>query len=378
MRIAFVSNVVFPYVAGGAEKRIHEIGTRLADEGHDITIYGRHFWDGPKEIIHEGITLRAVSPERDLYTDDDGRRSITEALEFAKDVAVPLWHHLDEHDVVVVSVFPYFPVLSAALSTLGAETPIVTTWHEVWQQYWEDYLGYLAPFGKLVERLTAHTPQYPIAVSEVTANRLATIGPQQSRIQTIPNGIDYGEIQATPPATDGFDVLFAGRLIEHKRVDILLEAFDLAAAAETTLGIVGDGPQREALEAQAKDLDSADQITFAGFLDEYEDVIAQMRAASVFASPSTREGFGITTLEAMAAGCTVIGADHPDSAVGDVIGNAGFLATPTVTDVAAVLQQALDGKQPPTNPQTRAKDFDWDQVAEEALAAYQAAVDGTW
>jgi len=81
MRIAFVSNVVYPFVTGGAEKRIHEIGTRLADRGHDVTVYGRHFWDGPDEITHSGMTLQAVAPAADLYNDD--RRSIAEAIDFA-------------------------------------------------------------------------------------------------------------------------------------------------------------------------------------------------------------------------------------------------------------------------------------------------------
>jgi len=378
MDICFVSNVVFPFVKGGAEKRIHEIGTRLAADGHDVTVYGRHFWDGPKETTYKGMTLRAVSPERELYTGEDGQRSITEALEFAKDVCVPLRRHLDEHDVVVASVFPYFPVLAAELSALGSSTPIVTTWHEVWQSYWEDYLGYLAPFGKIVERVTANVSQYPIAVSGVTADRLATIGPDRSRIQTVPNGIDYAAIRETTLAEDGFDVLFVGRLIEDKRVDVLLEAFDRVAPAGATIGVVGDGPQRDALEAQARSLDSATQITFLGFLEEYEDVIAQMRAASIFASPSTREGFGITAVEAMAAGCTVIGADHPDSAVDEVIGDAGFLAKPTVTDVAAVLERALEGEEPSMDPRTRAEAFDWGRVAAEALDVYRAAIDNTW
>jgi glycosyltransferase involved in cell wall biosynthesis len=129
---------------------------------------------------------------------------------------------------------------------------------------------------------------------------------------------------------------------------------------------------------QAQALDSSHQITFLGFLDEYEEVLEQMRAASVFVSPSTREGFGITAVEAMAAGCTVIGADHPDSAVDEVVDNAGFLANPTAADVAPVLERALRGKQPSTEPQTRAKEFDWDRVAESALEAYTAAVTRDW
>jgi hypothetical protein len=57
MRIAFISNVVYPFVTGGVEKRIHEIGTRLSNKGHDATVYVRHFWDGPKETTRDGMTL---------------------------------------------------------------------------------------------------------------------------------------------------------------------------------------------------------------------------------------------------------------------------------------------------------------------------------
>jgi len=102
-----------------------------------------------------------------------------------------------------------------------------------------------------------------------------------------------------------------------------------------------------------------------------------MRAADVFASPSTREGFGITYAEAMAAGCTVIGADHPDSAADEVIGDAGYLVEPTVDALSGTLQRVLDGERPPENPVERANRYDWDRVADQAEAAFQAAIDGT-
>lgn len=378
MNICFVSNVCYPFITGGAEKRIYEIGTRLADQGHDITLYARHYWDGPKVMEFEGMTLRAVSPERELYTGDDGERSITEALEFAKDVIHPLRNNLNEHDIVVASVFPYFPVLAAKLATLGTGTPLITTWHEVWINYWNDYLGYLALFGKTVEHLTARCPQYPIAVSEMTDEKLTRIGPSEDQIRVVPNGIDYNKIREAVPAENGFDVLFAGRLIEDKRVDLLLEAFDRVSTENTTLGIIGDGPMSEELETQAAGLASSDRITFLGFLEEYKEVLAQMRAADIFTAPSTREGFGLAYAEAMAAGCTVIAADHPESAAGEVIDDAGFLAEPTVSAIAAVLDSVLDGDQPPMDPVERAQRFDWDQVAEDAIEAYTAAATGEW
>lgn len=382
MNIAFVSNVIYPYVTGGAEKRIHEIGTRLADNGHDITIYGRHYWDGPEKITQEGMTLHAVSPSRELYTDDEGRRSIREALEFTKDLMIPLYRNTNDHDVIVASVFPYFPIFAAKFSTYLTDVPLVTTWHEVWKDYWNDYLGYLAPFGKTIELLTAQFPQYPIAVSGITANRLADIGPPRDKIEVVPNGIDIQQIQAAslpeqsyrPDNNPGFNILFAGRLIADKRVDRLLEAFDqVADSHDVTLGVIGDGPEATRLRKKAANLTHTSQVTFLGFLDQYEDVLGYMRAADIFASPSTREGFGITYAEAMAAGCTVIGAKHPESAASEVVQDGGFLVKPTVNNIADALDAALSGQRPPTAPETIVQQFTWDRVASKALETYRNA-----
>jgi len=80
----------------------------------------------------------------------------------------------------------------------------------------------------------------------------------------------------------------------------------------------------------------------------------------------------------MTAGCTVIGADHPDSAADEVIGDAGFLVQPTVDDLADTLRAILDGQSPPTDPVERARQYDWDAVADQAEDAYQAAISESW
>ncbi|GAB6860732.1 glycosyltransferase family 4 protein [Haloplanus litoreus] len=381
MDLGFVSNVVYPFVEGGAQKRVHEIGTRLAADGHDVTVYARHFWDGPPETTHEGMTLRAVAAETDLYTGD--RRSITEAIDFGARLVRPLraGSARHDHDLLVVSVFPYFPVLAATLASLGTETPVVTTWHEVWCEHWEDYLGRLALGGKLVERVTARVPQYPIAVSEGTADGLARIGPPRSEIAVVPNGIDVARIRRAtlPEGATGYDVLFVGRLTRNKNVALLLDAFDgVAAEHDVTLGIVGDGPERERLRRRASRLSHAERVDFLGFLDDYDDVLGHMAAATAFVSPSTREGFGITFAEAMAADCAVVAADHPDSAADEAIGEAGFLVDPTVDALSETLDAVLRGARPPGDPTERAERYDWDTVASQATSAYRRAITGQW
>ncbi|QLH81258.1 glycosyltransferase family 4 protein [Halosimplex pelagicum] len=370
MRVAFVSNVVYPFVTGGAEKRIYEIGRRLSARGHDVTVYGRHYWDGPAEMEYEGMTLRAVAPDRDLYTAD--RRSITEAVDFAARATPTLVRRAGDHDVLVASVFPFFPVLSARLAASLGSTPLVTTWHEVWREYWREYLGSPGLAGMAVERTVANIPQRPVAVSDVTADRLAGLGVDRDRITVVPNGVDIDRIRSIPPATDGYDIVFAGRLVPEKRVDRLIRAF-ATADVEATLGIIGDGPERDRLEQLAVDSGVAGDVDFLGFLPESDDVLAQFRSADIFATASTREGFGITTLEALAADCTVVATDHPRSAAAEVVGDAGFLVAPSASALAAGLETACSGERPSLNPRERAAAFDWDRVTDDAEQVYEAA-----
>ena len=94
----------------------------------------------------------------------------------------------------------------------------------------------------------------------------------------------------------------------------------------------------------------------------------------MFVSPSTREGFGITCAEAMAADCTVIAADHPESAASEVLDDAGMLVQPERTALVETLRQALAGERPAMDPQKRAATYDWDSVATKAEATYKKAV----
>jgi rhamnosyl/mannosyltransferase len=102
-------------------------------------------------------------------------------------------------------------------------------------------------------------------------------------------------------------VLFVGRLVPYKGVDVLLEA--LAGLNACGL-IVGDGPLRAALEARARELDIAGRVRFLGSVAD-DELAAVYRACDVFVLPSVtrQEAFGVVQLEAMAAGKPVVSTD---------------------------------------------------------------------
>ena len=373
MDIAYVSSQVYPFCKGGTEKRVYEIGRRLAADGHEVTVYGRHWWDGPRVIEYEGMELHGVSPGYDQFGAE--RRSIAKALRFSANLAKPLYDRLASHDIVVACVSEHFPVWVSSLDSHLDSTPLVTTWHEVWDfEYWREYLGVLGPVGWLVQFVTAKLPQKPIAVSPLTAGKLARFRSAES-IEVVPNGVDAEAIRSIPPAEEGFDVLFVGRLIPEKNVATLLEAFDeLADTHDVTLGIIGDGAESGALREQAASMTHAEDVTFLGFVEDDGDVHAHMKAARVFVLPSIREGFGITILEAMAAGCTVVTVSHPNSAASDIVGEYGFVVDAFPSSIADAITRAVEGETPDRDPMERVREFEWMQVARRAERVYRSAV----
>lgn len=372
MDVAYISPVVYPFVKGGVEKRIYEIGLRLAERGHNVTVYSRHWWNGPPKMEYERITLKKIGPAREIYAEGD-RRSVTSAIEFA--VRVLLTVSRQNHDILVTPVAPYFHVASTRIASTLQQTPLVVTWHEVWNNYWLRYMGQPGRIGKLIERIIPWLSHHAVTPSKMTADRLSQISRSKKEINVIPNGIDVDKIQNVSAAADSFTVLFAGRLIDDKNVDMVLDAFN-RVGSNATLGIIGDGPMRSTLEAKTERLDCKSQVTFLGFLDSYKDVLAYMKGASVFVSPSFREGFGITLLEAMAADCTVITVDHMHNAGKEIVGEAGFVTDPSLDSITQALDKALSGDRPSKNPVSTAKHYDWEIITTKTENLYFDIVEG--
>jgi rhamnosyl/mannosyltransferase len=196
----------------------------------------------------------------------------------------------------------------------------------------------------------------------VASPALAASAPQlrewQSKCVVIPYGADAGRQPPSESIAKRADairkqhdlplVLFVGRMVPYKGLDVLLEAMRGVAA---TAVLVGEGPQRAALQRRAQALGVADRITFAGEVSA-DELEALYRACDMFVLPSVtrQEAFGVVQIEAMAYGKPVISTDL-GTGVGWVNqhGETGLIVPPRDADALRdAIQQLL------ANPALRA------------------------
>jgi 1,2-diacylglycerol 3-alpha-glucosyltransferase len=176
-------------------------------------------------------------------------------------------------------------------------------------------------------------------------------------------------------------LVFVGRLAREKNAGLLVAAL-AALPSDTWLLLVGDGPDRPLLEAQARDRGVAGRTILAGTQPPVV-VAGALAAADVFVFPSTTETLGLAMLEAMAAGCPVVAVQAPASS--DVLrdGETGRLVPGDPAAFAGAVRELLG--QPDRRKtmgeaaRAAAADYDHAPVAERLLAVYQdlIAVRGT-
>jgi glycogen(starch) synthase len=145
------------------------------------------------------------------------------------------------------------------------------------------------------------------AVGQAVRAPLVEAFPQHAdRIGLIANPVSFDVVRPVP--VDRLRRwLFVGGLIERKGVDVLVEAFALCRAEDPslTLTLVGSGERAAALRARTAELGIADAVTFTGAVTP-ERAVALMREHDLLVHPSRMETFGVTVVEAIAAGMPVL------------------------------------------------------------------------
>lgn len=366
--------------------RIYELGKRLSARGHEVHIFGVKWWEGENTFEYEGMILHGVCKARNLYV--NGRRSISEAIIFAMKLFPAL--RKENFDLIDVSVFPYFSCFTVKVVSVFKKVPSVFTWHEVWDDYWYEYLGRAGIFGLLVEKAVSKLSRNNVAVSKWTKGRLEGLGVPEERITVISNGIDLNKISGIEPNWEknpmgleckAYDLIFAGRLIKEKNVDLLIKAVAFLKADFPYLRccIVGDGPEKLALVELAKKTGVYENIEFAGF-QEYGTLIGKIKASKMLVLPSSREGFGMVVIEAFACGIPVVTVRAKYNAAQGLVENGvdGFVVELDEREIAKAVIKIIGNtsrsKKASEAALRKADNYDWEEIVKNIQLMFEACI----
>jgi glycosyltransferase involved in cell wall biosynthesis len=202
---------------------------------------------------------------------------------------------------------------------------------------------YLAVSGAIAEELVERLG-WPAAKIEVSYN---AVDPERAAVAAPP-----GLREQLGGSATGTLVLTPARLDAQKGHRVLLEA--ATEVPDACFLLAGEGPEREGLEARARELGVEDRVRFLG---RREDVPQLLAAADLFALPSLYEGSSLAVLEAMAAGTPVVSSaiGGTDELIED--GRSGLLVPPGDAEaLAAALRRALDDRELREALATRARE----------------------
>ena len=165
MKIAFIYDALYPYIKGGAQKRLYDIGKRLSKKGHQVHLYGMKSWEGNKVIKRQGMYYHGICKPKYLYK-KNGKRSIEEAIYFGLNCLKLI---KEDFDIIDCGNFPYFSLFACKLISVIKRKQLYSTWHEVWgKNYWNEYIGWKGYLGYIFS--SSNTIPETIRVSIRTIN----------------------------------------------------------------------------------------------------------------------------------------------------------------------------------------------------------------
>lgn len=233
--------------------------------------------------------------------------------------------------------------------------------------YWQNRLAYrLAPWfyprADRVVSLTAGVRDELIRQCRVAPDRAVNLGTNAVLTQLRLTSL------AAPEARLPGEIVAVGRLSPEKDFASLIAAFAvLRDERPVHLTILGEGPERPALERLVRVLDLEDSVSMPGFVDE---PAAFLTRAALFVSASRHEGFGNAIVEALACGTPVVATDVPHGPREILIdGQCGRLVPPgNLHALIAGMRMALDAKPDRTAMRRRAADFTTERAVSRFLA----------
>jgi glycosyltransferase involved in cell wall biosynthesis len=374
MRIAFIGQKGIPARSGGVEKHVENIAVRQAALGHEVFVYVRkHYMREYSDKTHRGVHLISTPSIRTKHLDAISHTffSTVHALFSGYDVI-----HYQSIGPALLSFIP---------KAFLRKTRVIATFHcqDYFHKKWSWFAKMVLHIG---EYIACTVPHKTIVVSEELRKYVMQAYGREATV--IANGASVVDEVASDMLKglglrkDHY-ILSVGRLVRHKGVHYLIEAFLRLKKEQPKLlhgkklVIVGTHAETRDYETFLKSLaGKSKSIVFLGERTG-EELHQVFGGAACFVQPSESEGMSIALLEAMSYGLPIVASDIEANT--EVLGDTGMLFdNKNVDALHARLSEMLADK-------TRAKSlgkaakcratalYDWGDIAKETLQAYRLA-----
>lgn len=381
MHIAHFTNFYLP-VINGVVRSVESFRAALTRQGHNVFVFAQSDGDYEDE-----------SPFIFRYP------SLTLPLQVEVPAVIPVSPFVDQllPSLKLDVIHTHHPALLGQAAANKADEyslPLVFTFHTQYREYTHYFpLPQEAIQDFLKDTVTnwlkdfMRKCQHIVIPSESMREILTRDYGLQDRYTVIPTGLDLepyqsadgDELRARERWQDDKVLISVGRLAQEKNWETLLKAAGKVYKNHSDLRVVliGDGPDKEALQELVAEIGIAERVTFTGNLP-FEEIAAHLKAADLFAFASITETQGLVTMEAMAAGLPVVAVDA--SGTRDIVddGKQGYLVPNDVDALATSINQMFEspGKMRRFSFKAlkKAKAFDVDRLTKKLFSVYEQAI----
>ncbi|WP_054815404.1 glycosyltransferase family 4 protein [Nocardia arizonensis] len=346
---------------GGSERYLEQVGAQLAARGVKVTLRTAHYRGAPRRERINGIDIsrgggRYTVYPRALLAIALGRLGLGALRGIRPDAVIDTQNGI-----------PFF-------AGLALDAPSVVLVHHGHREQWPVAGRLTGRIGWWIEsRLSprVHRGNQYLTVSLPSAEELATLGVNRSRIAVVRNGAE--------PVPDGAPtgaartrarqprIVVLSRLVPHKQIeDALAAAARLRARVPgLRVDVVGGGWWADNLRAYAAELDITDAVTFHGHVDERRkhELLAR---AWVHVLPSRKEGWGLAVIEAAQHGVPTVGYRSSRGLTDSIVDGVTGVLVDDLGHLTDAVGELLDDHAARTvmgeKARARAREFSWEQT----------------
>ena len=360
-RVAFLTSEYPPYVYGGLGTHVHALTSALAKRDVEIELFVP-YRQGGYESSPPGVELHDMSVNNPRSDTELWLRFCSCAIASAQQLREP---------IVLIHCHDWMTILAGIRLRKILNVPLVFSIH----------LPQRGGPNLAMENLGLIYADYVLVNSRAVAREIAARGLPIKSLRVIPNGVDLDRFVPSGSSSTDQYILFVGRLVVQKGVDVALQAFSvlLRRCPHVRLIVVGDGSLALYFQRVARYLGLSSQVSFVGWKTG-QSLVRLYQGAEVVVMPSFYEPFGIVVLEAMACGRPVVATRTGGLAEVVEDGVNGFLVPPgdylrLAQRIAALL---LDPNRAATFGEAarqRALAFGWEKIAANTEWLYAKVID---